>query len=60
MNPEDEELVERLLARIGTILEDASAIALLKEDRPVTARVAAVARAVSDADKLCDAAAAIS
>lgn len=56
MDADDEELVERLLALIGAMLEDASAVALLRGERSVEERVNEIARVLAVVIKLCEAA----
>lgn len=43
-----DDLVERLLVLAGGLMEDASAVAVLREDRSLDQRVAAVRQAAQD------------
>lgn len=60
MDTNDEDLVEQLLARVGALLEDASAVAVLQEQASVSQRVSSVVVAIDQARRLADAAAILS
>ncbi|QNE32455.1 hypothetical protein F1C10_11210 [Sphingomonas sp. NBWT7] len=60
MDTNDEDLVELLLARVGALLEDASAVAVLQEQASVSQRVTSVAAAIDQARLLAEAAATLS
>lgn len=59
MDTDDDELAEQLMARAGALLEDASAVALLKGEQSLPERIARVRRAVSVAAAVTHAAASL-
>lgn len=52
---DSDDLVERLLVLAGGLMEDASAVAVLCEDRPLDQRVAVVRQAALDVGALVQA-----
>lgn len=59
MDTDDDELAEQLMAQAAALLEDASAVALLKGEQSLPERIVRVRRAVSVAAALTNAAASL-